>query len=181
MMVLQAGCASSPPRNTADICRIFEERDGWYASARDSARKWGVSIPVQMAIINQESSFVEDARPPRVTFLGIPLWRSSSAYGFGQAKDETWDWYREKTTRSQADRDDFADVTDFIGWYAQQSTTRLGIPKNDAYHQYLAYHEGQGGFQKGSWRGKPWLQNVARKVAATASRYRQQLSQCQGG
>lgn len=174
-----AACATTPPRNTADICSIFLEKEDWYASAEAAATRWGVPIPVQMAIINQESAFVDDARPPRYRFLGIPLWRPSSAYGYGQAKDETWDWYRENTGNTWADRDEFEDAVDFVSWYMHQSFVKLGIGKSDAYNQYLAYHEGQGGFQRGSWRAKPWLQAVARRVAATAWHYHRQLSACE--
>lgn len=176
---LLAACATAPPSNRSDICSIFREKEDWYASARAAAQRWGVPIPVQMAIINQESAFVEDARPPRYRFLGIPLWRPSSAYGYGQAKDETWDWYIESTGNSWADRDDFEDAVDFVGWYLHQTFTKVGIAKTDAYHHYLAYHEGQRGFQRGAWRAKPWLQAIAGRVANTASRYQRQLSACE--
>ena len=43
-----------------------------------------------------------------------------------------------------ADRDDFNDAIDFIGWYNDQSSRRSKISKSDAYNLYLAYHEGQG-------------------------------------
>jgi hypothetical protein len=179
MAVLLAACASAPPRDTANICSVFHEKDGWYASAKSSARRWAAPIHVQLAIINQESSFVEDARPPRVRFLGIPLWRPTSAYGYGQATDQTWDLYVKKTGHAGADRDDFADAVDFVGWYMHQTMLKLGVAKHDGYNHYLAYHEGHAGFQRGSWRGKPWLQSLARKVAATASRYQRQLGGCQ--
>jgi hypothetical protein len=173
-----AGCATAPPSNPSNLCAIFQEKEDWYASARQAAERWGVPIPVQMAIINQESSFVDDARPSRIRFLGIPLWRPSSAYGYGQAKDETWEWYQTKTGNTGGDRDDFGDAADFVGWYLHQSFLKLQIPKTDAYNHYLAYHEGQGGYQRGTWRDKAWLQAVARRVAATAQRYDQQLRQC---
>ena len=134
---------------------------------------------MQMAIIHQESSYVDDARPPRYQFLGIlPLWRPSSAYGYGQVKDETWDWYQTKTGNGGADRDEFEDFVDFIGWYLQQSYQMLKIPKRDAYRQYLAYHEGHGGFKQRSYVAKPWLQKVAGRVAAMAQRYQAQLAAC---
>ncbi|NJD04961.1 MAG: hypothetical protein FIA97_00490 [Methylococcaceae bacterium] len=173
------GCASSPPSNTADLCSIFAEKEDWYEAAKRASQRWKVPIPVQMAIINQESSFVEDARPARVRFLGIPLWRPSSAYGYGQAKDETWQRYQTRTANDGADRDEFADAVDFVGWYLHRSFVQLQIPKTDAFRHYLAYHEGQGGFQRGTWREKPWLQAVARKVAGTAERYQQQLKWCE--
>lgn len=177
---LFSACSSTPPRNTANGCALFDEKDDWYEYARDSYEKWGIPIHVQLAIIYQESRFDDDARPPRRRLLGfIPWLRPSSAYGYGQVKDSTWDWYRRSTGNRWADRDDFDDVTDFIGWYGDQSHRRLGISREDAYNQYLAYHEGHGGWQRGTYRRKPWLLKVARRVEARAARYRAQLKGCE--
>ncbi|QJD31009.1 transglycosylase SLT domain-containing protein [Methylococcus geothermalis] len=177
-LLVMAGCATAPPRDPADICSIFREKDDWYEGARQAEQKWGLPIPVQMAIIKHESAFEEDARPPRVRFLGIPLWHPTSAYGYGQVLDGTWDLYTQKSGHSGGDRDDLADVADFIGWYAHQSQSRLGIPKHDAYNLYLAYHEGWGGWRRRSHVSKPWLLSIARKVAATAQNYERQLYRC---
>ena len=174
-----AGCATSPPSRTTDICLIFEEKEDWYPATRKAEQRWGVPVPVQMAIIDRESSYVADARPPRYRLFGfIPLGRPTSAYGYAQALDATWDRYREATGNSGADRDDFDDATDFVGWYVTQSQRELGIPRGDAYRQYLAYHEGQGGYRRGSYRQKPQLLKAARKVATEAGRYRRQLARC---
>ncbi len=178
---LAASCATTPPRNTVNSCAIFTEKDGWYSDALDSQKKWGVPIHVQLAIIYQESRFVHDAKPPRKKLLWVIPWtRLSSAYGYGQIKDGTWDWYRKSTGNRWADRDDFEDVVDFIGWYGDVSHRKLGISKWDAYSQYLAYHEGHGGFKRKTYRKKPWLIKVAKKVASRASAYRAQLKQCEG-
>ena len=177
--ILIAGCSSSPPSNVNDSCAIFDEKDDWYSDAYDSFNKWGVPVHVQLAIIHQESRFVDDAKAPRDTLLWVIPWgRKSSAYGFGQVKDSTWEWYRKSTGNSWADRDDFEDVTDFIGWYGDVSYRKLGISKWDARKQYLAYHEGHGGYKRGSYRNKAWLVKVAKKVGKQASNYRAQLKRC---
>ena len=174
------GCATSPPQNTSDACAIFEEKDGWYDSAKDSYEKWGVPVHVQLAIIRQESSFKHDAKPPRQKLLWVIPWtRQSSAYGYAQIKDSTWDWYRDKTGNRWADRDDFDDAVDFVGWYCNTSHRILGISKWDAYNQYLAYHEGHGGFKRKTYRKKKWLVKTARKVDSNAKRYRAQLARCE--
>ena len=54
------------------------------------------------------------------------------------------------TGNSWASRDDFADALDFMGWYTSKSQKVNGISKWDAYNQYLNYHEGWGGFSRGS-------------------------------
>jgi hypothetical protein len=170
-------CQTSPPRDINDSCEIFSDRSGWYRDANDAFERWGV--PVQLAIIYQESRFVHDAKPPRDTLLWVIPWgRITSAYGYAQVMDTTWDWYKKNAGNRGADRDDFADVVDFIGWYCNMSHQRLGISRDDAYRQYLAYHEGQGGYSRKSYLKKPWLMKVARKVEAQANRYQAQLARC---
>jgi hypothetical protein len=175
-----SGCFAAQPSNLENICDIFHEKRSWYKSAKRSFEKWGVPIHVQMAIIYQESRFEADAKPPRTKLLGIiPTFRPSSAYGYAQIKDETWEWYRVKSGNRGADRDDFDDVVDFIGWYGRQSQRRLGISKWNAEQQYLAYHEGHTGYANKTYASKPWLKKVAHKVGINASRYSKQLASCQ--
>jgi len=172
-------CTPLPPKNSSNICYTFREKDGWYDHARQSYEKWGIPIPVQMAIMHQESRFVADAQPPRTWLLGfIPWFRPSTAYGYAQAKDETWDYYLDHAGDWGADRDDFADASDFIGWYCNISSSRLGIARWDARNLYLAYHEGHRGYERKSYLQKPWLLQVANKVARQANIFQNQLNAC---
>jgi hypothetical protein len=178
-LAVLSSCSTTPPRDLEDACAIFEDKPDWYAAARATEQKWGTPVQLQLAIIRVESSFRDDAKPPHDRILGIPMWwRLSNAYGYPQAKDETWDWYRAKTGNSSADRDDFADASDFIGWYTNVSQRTLGISKWDPYNQYLAYHEGHSGWKRQSYLQKPWLLKVARKVDRYTRTYGAQLRQC---
>jgi hypothetical protein len=179
LMVLSA-CSTSPPKHINNACLIFDEKSDWYEASYKSYKKWGVPVHVQLAIMHQESHFVSDAKPPRGTlFWFIPWTRPSSAFGYAQAKDDTWDWYQDKTGNHFADRDDYDDAVDFIGWYGNMSAKMLKISKWDAYAQYLAYHEGQGGYRRKTYLKKKWLIKVAKKVRSNASRYAQQLKKCE--
>ncbi len=132
-----------------------------------------------MAIIWRESSFRAQARPPKQYTLGVIPWgRASSAYGYAQAIDGTWDWYRRETGNSGADRDDFDDAADFVGWYMAKTMATNGVLMHDAFNQYLAYHDGHTGYKRGDWRSKGWLQQAATRVADQAVRYRGQLHRC---
>jgi len=144
------GCATpTPPRNPDNICEIFREHDDWYEDAADSHGRWGIPIPVMMAILHQESKYIGDAKPPRTTCLWIfPGPRPSSAYGYAQVLDGTWEEYQESTDNSWADRDDFGDAIDFVGWYCALSVKKCGISRNNARNLYLAYHEGRGGYNR---------------------------------
>jgi len=179
LSLLLTACTALPPKNSENLCAAFNEKEDWYDDAKNAATKWGVPIEVQMAIMHQESRFVADAQPPRPWLLGfIPWFRASSAYGYAQAKDETWDNYLDKAGSWGADRDDFSDAADFIGWYCHTSHRKLGIPLTDTKRLYLAYHEGQGGYQRHTYNQKPWLLKVADKVALRAKLYQRQLGGC---
>ena len=135
---------------------------------------------MQLAIIYQESKFSAKASPPRFRVLGLIPWgRASSSYGYAQATESTWRWYMQATGNYTAERDDFTDAVDFIGWYCSLSEELLGIPKADAYSQYLAYHEGHRGFEKKTHHGKQWLLRIASEVESRANRYRTQLNRCE--
>lgn len=173
-----AGCATSPPKKINDICSIFREKDDWHEEALDASKKWGTEVPVLMAIMHQESKFIGDNQPEFEWFLFVPLGRASSAYGYAQALDQTWDTYMKATDNWGADRDDFDDAIDFIGWYTSVSYRKNKIRRNDTYHLYLSYHEGHGGFERRTFKNKQWLKNVAKKVSAKSITYRRQYNKC---
>jgi hypothetical protein len=181
-LALLGACSGhdKPPSSVVDACRMQSERPEWFKAMRRTEAKWGVPVSVQLATIARESSFVADARPTRRIGSGIFSREvpRSSAYGYAQALEGTWDDYRKHTGRRGADRDDFADSSDFIGWYMNSATRVNGMPLHDAYNQYLAYHEGKAGYARGSYRGKSWLPAVARDVEAWAARYEAQLQRC---
>lgn len=174
-----AGDKGSAPRNLDNACALAAERPAYFRAMQQTERRWGVPVHVQMATIHQESRFVSDARTPHQFVLGIiPMGRQSSAYGYSQALDSTWEDYQRETGNRRARRDDIKDATDFMGWYMDGTTQRLGISKLDAASQYLAYHEGRGGYARGSHRQKGWLMQVAANVGNRSEAYRQQLIAC---
>ncbi|GGO86866.1 hypothetical protein GCM10011348_38750 [Marinobacterium nitratireducens] len=178
-LLILGGCSSAPPRQPDNICSIFEEKKSWYDAALDMNERWGTPVYVPMAIIYQESGFRHDARPPMRWFLGIiPYGRASSAYGYSQAKTTTWTDYENETGNGWSSREDFADAIDFVGWYTHKTQRTNGVSKWDARSQYLAYHEGWGGYRNGSYRRKAWLMRVADKVDQRSRRYAAQYNQC---
>lgn len=180
LLFLLVGCGHTPPRNIANSCDMLDQKSSWYKAVKKSEKKYGTPIHVQLAIIRQESSFKYNAKTERkYLFWIIPWGRKSSAFGYAQVLDETWDWYIDKSGNKGADRDKFKDAVDFIGWYTDVSQKTLGISKWDAYNQYLAYHEGHGGFKKKSYLKKKWLMAVAKKVEGYANTYAAQLKTCE--
>jgi len=180
IFIFFVACTTNQHINTANSCIIFEQKKNWYKSTKNSFDKWRAPIALQLAIINQESSFTQFAKPKRKFFFGIiPGSRPSTAFGFAQVTNPTWDWYKTKTGNKNASRANFANVTDFIGWYVTQSEEIVGISKKDFYNQYLAYHEGQGGWKKGTHQNKKWLIDVAKNVERNANMYNNQLKDCE--
>jgi len=184
-LALLGACGSGvtpPPSNLNDACVIKAERGKWFKSLKSSEGKWGVPVPVMLATIYQESKFKGQARTPLKYTMGvIPMGRRSSAYGFSQAIDSTWKWYLKETKNHGAKRDNFEDAVDFMGWYMDQSTEKLGISKSDARKQYLAYHDGHSGFRRGTYRRKAWLVRISKEVQTRAEMYDEQLMECSKG
>lgn len=180
-ILLTTGCASSPPpaRVQDNICDIIAHEPSWYRAAKSSESRWGTPVSIQIAFVRQESSFVHNARPPRPTLFGfIPMPRKSSALGYAQAQDGTWDDYRRATGNRLARRTSIDDALDFIGWYNSVSNQRNGVILTDAFNLYLNYHEGHTGYRNRTYNGKPWLINVARSVESRARTYDSQLPNC---
>ncbi len=181
-VLLLASCgggSKQPPSRLNDACSIAREKPDYIKAFKSTERKWGVPVHVQMATIYQESRYRHDARTPHKYVLGvIPMGRQSSAYGYGQALDGTWEQYQRETGKRRAKRDRIRDASDFIGWYMNKSYERNGIHPSDTRNQYLAYHEGHTGFARGSHNSKSWLLNVANDVDARAQLYQAQLANC---
>ena len=183
LLLLLASCGGSgkfsAPRELDNACAIIRERPQYLRAMKATERKWGVPVHVQMAIIHQESKFIGNAQTPHRWALGvIPMGRQSTAYGYSQALNGTWEEYQGQAGRRRSKRDRIDDATDFMGWYIDESSRRLGISKFDAQAQYLAYHEGRSGYTRQSYLGKPWLVDVAARVGSRASMYQGQLQGC---
>lgn len=182
LLLLVASCGSgnySAPRNLDNACSIVSQHPDYLRAFKKTQRKWGVPVAVTMAIIYQESKFIGNNRPPHRYALGvIPVGRQSSAYGYSQALDGTWEEYQRAEGGRGARRNNIFDATDFMGWYMAQSRDELGIPMTNARAHYLAYHEGRTGYRRGSYNAKGWLMRISREVADRAVLYDVQLRQC---
>lgn len=181
-VLVLAGCASAP-KHTTNTCAIFEQKSGlwvnWRQDAERASAEYGIPVAVLMATVQAESNFEGRARPPRRWILGfIPAGRISTAYGYAQVLDGTWEEYRRRTGRYSARRNDFGDAIRFIGWYHATSGRRNGIAPTDAYRLYLAYHSGHAGYERGVWKSRPAALRGARRAADMAKRYAVQLPRC---
>ena len=168
---------SSMPSNTSNSCSIFKERYLWYKHAKKSEQKWGTPIYLQLAIIKMESGFDWLAKPPRKKiFKVIPYKRPSSSFGYSQAVKGTWQQYKNETGNKLATRTRFKDSVDFIGWYTSKSEKILKISKEDAFKQYVAYHEGWGNYK--NYKNNEKIINLAKRVEKQSNIYKKQLFDC---
>lgn len=181
ILVFLASCGgdSKAPRNLDNACSIIKQRPKIHRAMKRTERKWDVPVPVQMAMMYQESKFIRNARTPMKYALGVlPMGRQSSAYGYAQVLDATWKEYQRDEGGRGARRTDIKDATDFMGWYMNETRAKTGIPLTDARNQYLAYHEGRAGYLRGSHNSKSWLLRIASEVQARAILYQHQLASC---
>ncbi len=182
VLLVVASCGGrdrSAPRELDNACAILTERSHYVSAFRAAKRNWGVEPHVLMAMIYQESKFIANNRTPHQYALGvIPIGRQSSAYGYAQALDSTWEEYQRAEGGFGARRDNIRDATDFMGWYMSQTVAETGIPMNDTRNQYLAYHEGRTGYLRGTYRSKSWLVRIAGEVGDRSVMYQQQLRNC---
>lgn len=181
-LLILSGCVSQPktPINFEDVCEIFKAKPRWYKAAKKSTEIRGGNLQLPMAIIYQESTFRHNARPARKKVLGfLPGKRPSNAYGYAQALEGTWGEYEVSVNSRRKRRDNFADAFDFVQWYVHNSYQRNGVSKWNYNAHYLNYHEGQGGYARGSYANKAWLINTAKRVDQRARRYGAQLQKCQ--
>ena len=177
LIIFITGC-SSIPQNTSNSCSIFNERYLWYKHAKKTEQKWGTPIYIQLAIIKMESDFDWLAKPPRQKlFKIIPFKRPSSSFGYSQAVKGTWEQYKNETGNKLATRTRFKDSVDFIGWYTDKTESLLKISKKDAFRQYLAYHEGWGGYK--DYKNNQKVIVLAKKVEKQSNKYKAQLQDCQ--
>ena len=168
---------SSIPSNTSNSCSIFEERYLWYKYSKKSEKKWGTPVYLQLAIIKMESGFDWLAKPPRKKiFKVIPYKRPSSSFGYSQAVKGTWQQYKNETGNKLATRTRFKDSVDFIGWYTSKSEKIHKISKEDAFRQYIAYHEGWGNYK--NYKKNEKIINLAKRVEKQSNIYKKQLFDC---
>ncbi len=171
-------CANSIPNNQEDICDMLDENPKWVGSLISAKKKWNADPSTVMAIIRQESSFNSNAAPDREKLLGIIPWkRPTTAKGYSQAIVATWEQYQKETGQSRARRSNFGNSVDFIGWYLSKAPSAR-IRNYEVDKLYLAYHEGYGGFKRKSYKEKPWLLDIAKKVKYNAVRYERQIKNC---
>ena len=177
-LILFISACSSVPQNTSNSCSIFNERYLWYKHTKKTEEKWGTPIYIQLAIIKMESDFDWLAKPARQKiFKVIPFKRPSSSFGYSQAVKGTWEQYRNETGNKLATRARFKDSVDFIGWYTDKTESLLKISKKDAFRQYLAYHEGWGGYK--NYKNNQKVIGLAKKVEKQSNKYKTQLQDCQ--
>jgi len=179
---LLSACGSAP-KHTDNACAIFQQKGGffnnWEHAAKKAERQYAIPMPVILATIYAESGFRSNARPPRKKLLGvIPGKRPSTAYGYAQALNGTWDEYRKKTGKRTARRTNFSDAADFVGWYHRESVHKNNVAPGDSYQLYLNYYLGHGGYAQGRASGNAIALRGAERAQKMTLQYDQQLRQC---
>lgn len=178
-----AQCATQP-KNITNACAILEQNEGligsWDKSLKKTEKKYGIPAHIILATVYVESSFRPYAKTKRTKLWGfIPWKRQSSAYGYAQVLDKTWEHYKKATKRNfLASRANFADAIDFIGWYYKEAVRRNHIAPTDCYNLYLNYYMGQGAYARNKGQASPAIRKAALRAAEMAKIYEKQLRLC---
>ena len=166
--------AEEQPRDIENICSIFNQKEDWIDAARSSYEEWNLPIELMMAIIRYESSFIANARP-----LDAAGKRISSAYGYAQSLDGTWDQYKKDTGFKDARRNNFADAIHFIGWYADGAMdVQKDLSPYDVIGLYVLYHNGWASLQADRKAPDSKVLEIATKVYKKTLIYHSQLKEC---
>ena len=181
LLVVTSSCSLIPKKKFSQdhACSILDNKLSWKRSVMNTKQKWNVSPGMQLSFILTESNFRPRAKTQKTYLLGFfPTGRLSSAFGYAQAIDSTWETYQKKSGNRFSSRTSFSDSVDFIGWYANETTRKLNIERSDVFNQYLAYHQGHNGYKRGDYKQKPNLIKIAKKTEKNAIRYNSQLKNC---
>lgn len=171
---------SKSTRFSNNACKMLKENPDWYVSLKASEEKWNTPIHIQLGMIRQESAFKHDAKPKREN-----KWHEfgsnydSTAKGYSQAINGTWEHYLKSTKGVLKSRSSFRDATDFIGWYNSKSNINNRISLNDPKHLYLAYHEGWTGYRLKTHEKKSFLVRSTSNVVIWSDKYKAQLNNCE--
>ena len=84
--------------------------------------------------------------------------------------------YKNETGNKLATRARFKDSVDFIGWYTNKTNSILNISLQDAFKQYIAYHEGWGNYKY--YKKNKKVIGLAKKVENQSKIYKRQFSKC---
>lgn len=170
---------STKTSNIENACSILRENPDWFRAAVRTDLVYGVPIHTQLAFVRHESQFVKDARPLNKNKKTMAHKKyASTAYGFSQALNGTWEQFKSEMKDNRLDRTNFGHSLEFIGWYNSKNIKSGLVRANNVSHLYLAYHEGPSGYKNKSYRKKPWLINYSKAVSETSEKYRKQLSAC---
>lgn len=165
--------------NVDNACSILKENPDWLKAARRTSLVYGVPIHTQLAFVRHESNYVKKARPLNKNRKSIfDKKYASTAYGYAQVLDGTWDEFKTTFNNKRLKRTNFGHSVEFIGWYNKRHINTGIIHKDNVAHLYLAYHEGLGGYKKKTFLKKPWLVNYSRAVHATSDKYKHQINAC---
>lgn len=164
VLILLPSCCCAAVQNICDLIKIHPN---WYEAAKVTQLKWGVPVPVQLAIIQQESDFDADAKSP-----------TSTAFGYAQIVNKDWYTYTRRVTDDVQGRNVFADATNFIGWYANLMKSQIHISPDDAFALYMAYHDGSSGYLEDLRRRYAPVRTLAYHVQSVADKYQKELVSC---
>jgi hypothetical protein len=155
---------------TRDACALLASNPSWRSDLVAATQNWDVSAGSILAVLDQESRFVPNARGQ-----GAGGANPQRNFGFAQANLQTWNWFLRDTGKSSGSRTDFGLSADFVGWHFAKMERRIGVSRSDFVAQYLVYKMGEGGYRRGAPASSRAL---AQRIAGRARAFDDQLARC---
>ena len=153
----------------SNICDYYYQYPNRYRSQKTLAAQGMLPLTDVHAILLSESS-LEAFSAPRGSFFQKP---KSTAYGYAQVVDGTWQDFTEGHPENWLFRVNFYDSVAFIQWYRMAHGHLLRSTR--LYDYYLLYHDGPKHYIARSFKS----QKLAQKVEHLAMDMRRDFSRCE--
>ena len=175
-----AGCTPSVPDRQQDLCAVFHQHPDWFDYAREAEDTWDVPIHILMAFVHHESRLSERcAAAPQVRSLGHPMGprlvrqgvRPGAGPGLGGLHERARFLLAQPLGHGRRPR--------LHRLVQPRDVARAGDRQDRRAQPLSRLSRGPHGYRRGSYKAKPALQRIARRVAETASSYEAQLERCE--
>ncbi|MFC6200014.1 transglycosylase SLT domain-containing protein [Ponticaulis profundi] len=158
-------------------CQIFRDRSDWYEAAKETEIRWGLTPEHQLALFAEEWALDGERLPPkwRPTFTLPAKGTPGLPAGFFEA---TWQNYKAETGQAGASPNEFADLSDFMGWYFARTSNRTQLSPFDSLGVYYVWKLGPRGYATGAWQSNMWIAQRANRYAERVRLFRRDLEDC---
>lgn len=168
---------ADPDETKPFACELQDKRPDWVRAMTHTENRWGLTTDAQLALISYEWS-LEDQQLPS---SWRPSWSLPGRAQPGMTPgyfDATWERYKYETGAKNASVRDFADFSDFMGWYLTSTASLTNVLPGDAAGLYILWRRGPRYYTSGEWRRDTGMISQSEKFAYRAQQISDDLASC---